>query len=92
MVGVMNTSKLARATFVLSKSANDDLSYLSRRMKQSRSSLVREVLEPGIVQLAQMLRAVPDKPTQEDLDDFANTAISEVDGLSSHLKRELRRG
>lgn len=88
----MNTSKLARATFVLSKSANDDLAYLSRRMNQSRSSLVREVLEPGIVQLADMLRAIPENPSQADLDLFANTAISEVDGIAAGLKRELRRG
>ena len=88
----MNTSKLARATFVLSRSANDDLDYLSQRMGQSRSSLVREVLEPGIVQLAQMLRAVPDHPTQADIDLFANSAISEVDGIADNVKRELRRG
>lgn len=88
----MNTNKLARATFVLSRSANDDLNYVSQRMGQSRSALVREVLEPAVVQLALMLRSVPEHPSQEDLDQFANLAISEVDGLAHTVKKELRRG
>ena len=40
----MNTETLARATFVLNKSAAEDLTYLSTRMGQSRSALVREIL------------------------------------------------
>lgn len=92
MLGVMNTDKLARATFVISKAANDELAYLSRRMQQSRSALVRDVLEPGIMEMAAMLRAVPDNPDQADLDLFETTAINRVDALAAHVRRELGRG
>jgi hypothetical protein len=88
----MNTDKLARATFVISKAANDDLAYLARRMQQSRSSLVRDVLEPGIQEMAAMLRAVPDHPGQADLDLFADTAITRVDELAARVRRELGHG
>lgn len=88
----MNTDKLARATFVLSKAANDDLAYLARRMRQSRSSLVREVLEPGIVEMAALLRAVPDDPDASDLDRFSGEAVERVESIAAAVRRELGRG
>lgn len=66
----MNTETLARATFVLDKSTAEDLTYLSSRMGQSRSELVREMLRPAVSELAALLRAIPENPTEADLDKF----------------------
>ena len=55
----MNTETLARATFVLDKSTAQDLFYLSSRMGQSRSELVRELLRPAVSELAALMRAIP---------------------------------
>ncbi len=66
----MNTETIARATFVLSKDASDDLSYLSSRMGQSRSSLVREMLEPSVREMAAIVRRIPDSPTAQDAESF----------------------
>lgn len=66
----MNTETLARATFVLSKDASDDLAYLSSRMGQSRSSLVREMLEPSVREMAAIVRRIPDSPTAQDAEAF----------------------
>lgn len=90
--GVMNTDKLARATFVLSKSANDDLAYVAARMGQSRSALVREVLEPSIVDMAAMLRGLPAQPLDDDLDLFRDVAINRIDQVVRDVKREMGRG
>lgn len=90
--GVMNTQELARATFVLSKKVNSDLAYLSRRMGRSRSALVREVLEPGITEMAALLRSVPDQPTSDQVDMFADSAVAAVEEIAFQLRRELRRG
>lgn len=88
----MNTEKLARATFVLSKSANDDLAYVSRRMRQSRSALVREVLEPGISDMAALLRALPENPGPSDLAKFRGAAVGRVDEIAAMVRGELGDG
>ena len=87
----MNSEKLARATFVLSKPANDDLAYLASRMGRSRSSLVREVLEPAVVHMAKMLRYLPPEPTEADLDLFRDVAVTTVDRFASSAKRAVDR-
>lgn len=66
----MNAETLARATFVLSKDASDDLAYLSGRMGRSRSSLVREMLEPSVREMAALVRRIPDSPTAQDAETF----------------------
>lgn len=66
----MNTETLARATFVLNKSAAEDLTYLSTRMGQSRSALVREILEPSVADLAALVRRIPDSPGPADAEQF----------------------
>jgi hypothetical protein len=58
-------------------------------MGTSRSSLVREVLEPGITEMAAMLRALPDQPTSQDIDLFGEDAASRVDNLAASVRREL---
>jgi predicted transcriptional regulator len=91
-LGVMNTSKLARATFVLSKSVKTDLDYLSQRIGQSRSSLVRDVLEPAVTEMAALLRTLPDQPDADQVDMFVDRALSRVDGVASGLREDFRRG
>ena len=92
IVAVMNTSNLARATFVLSKSVDSDIAYLSRRMGRSRSSLVREVLEPVMTEMASLLRSFPDQADADQVDLFADTAIARVDEIADQVRRELGRG
>lgn len=77
----MNAENLARATFVLSRSVHEDLSYLSRRTSVSRSALVRQVLEPSIAEMARVLRSIPDQPTAADLDRFRGEALSLFDSM-----------
>ena len=88
----MNNETLARATFVLSKSAFRDLAYLSERMGQSRSALVRDVLEQPIAEMAALLRRVPAKPTGDDLDLFRDEARKLVDGHVAAVDREIGHG
>lgn len=71
----MNTETLARTTFVLDRSTNEDLAYLSSRMGRSRSSLVREILSPAISDLAALIRQVPETPTPADLDSFRRAGL-----------------
>lgn len=72
----MNTETLARATFVLDKSTAQDLSYLSSRMCQSRSELVRELLRPAVSELAALMRAIPENPTAADVERFRINGLS----------------
>lgn len=72
----MNTETLARSTFVLDKSTAQDLTYLSSRMGQSRSELVREILGPAVSELAALVRAIPKSPTPDDLERFRLGGLS----------------
>lgn len=92
IVAVMNTSNLARATFVLSKTVHQDLAYLSARMGRSRSALVREVLEPGISEMAELLRGLPDQPDADQVDLFRDSLVARVDDLASRAREDLGRG
>jgi hypothetical protein len=64
----MNTSKLARTSFVLDRETHDQLAYLSTRMGVSRSELVRDVLAEPIALMAKWMLSVPDDPTTADVD------------------------
>ena len=86
----MNANNLARATFVLSRSVHEDLDYLSKRTRQSRSALVREVLEPSIVEMARALRKIPEKPTIADLDQFKVDALRFMDEVHAEGKLIFR--
>lgn len=63
----MNTQKLARATFVLDRVTADQLDFISRRMKVSRSELVRDTLAEPIALMAKWVQSVPDSPTADDV-------------------------
>lgn len=64
----MNKAKLARSTFVLDRATHEDLAYIARRMKVSRSELVRDVLAEPVAMMAKWVRAVPDDPSKADVD------------------------
>jgi hypothetical protein len=59
----MNKAKLARTTFVLDRETHDQLAYISRRMKVSRSELVRDVLAEPVAMMAKWVKATPEAPT-----------------------------
>lgn len=67
----MNTDKLARATFVLDRATHDQLDYISRRMKVSRSELVRDVLAEPVAMMAKWVQATPEEPTPADAESIA---------------------
>lgn len=86
----MNTETLARVTFVLDRSTAEDLAYLSQRMGQSRSALVREVLASPVAGMAEMLRQVPDNPTAEDVRQLALSGLDHIEELAGPHLAKLR--
>lgn len=62
----MNTSKLARSTFVLDRETHVQLDYVSKRMGVSRSELVRDILAEPISLMAKWMLSVPDDASGED--------------------------
>lgn len=62
----MNTEELARTTFVLQRETHEQLNYISRRMKVSRSTLVRDVLAEPVALMAKWVESLPEQPTPED--------------------------
>jgi hypothetical protein len=62
----MNTSQLARATFVLDRSTFEQLGFISSRLNVSRSELVRDVLAEPVALMAKWVLSVPDDPTDDD--------------------------
>lgn len=84
---VMNTDKLARATFVLDRSTVEGLAYLSRRFQRSRSELVREVLGDSIGGMVTLLRRHPEgsevDPRQLALDGLNMIESAALDGIAA---------
>lgn len=64
----MNTSKLARATFVLDRETSEQLTYVADRMGVSRSALARDVLAEPVAMMAKWVRSVPANVTPSDLE------------------------
>ena len=69
----MNTDQLARATFVLDRATFEQLGFISRRMKVSRSELVRDVLAEPVALMAKWVQSVPEHPTDDDKDRIGET-------------------
>lgn len=86
----MNSETLARVTFVLDRHTAEDLAYLSQRLGQSRSALVREVLTAPVAGMAEMLRAVPDNPTPADVRQLALSGLDLAEGLLGPELEKLR--
>lgn len=62
----MNTDLLARATFVLNRETHEQLSYIAKRMRVSRSELVRDVLVEPVAMMAKWAASLPENPTPAD--------------------------
>lgn len=88
----MNTNKLARTTFVVERVTHDQLEYISRRMKVSRSALVRDVLTEPVALMAKWMESVPDEPTESDADRLSCAIqldlVEFVERKSAELRRE----
>lgn len=86
----MNSETLARVTFVLDRHTAQDLAYLSSRMGQSRSALVREVLAAPVSSMAEMLRQVPPNPTPADVRQLALNGLEMAEDLLAPQLEKLR--
>jgi hypothetical protein len=87
----MNTEKLVRTTFVLDRSTHEDLDFLSRRMAVSRSTIVRDLLGPSVANVVQLVRSVPDRPTEADLNQLVLDGLDIVQGVALDAVADLRR-
>lgn len=88
----MNTSKLARTTFVLDRETADQLGYVAKRMGVSRSSLVRETLAEPVALMAHWVRSVPDEVTPEDLARLGEMMESEIGSFIDRKTSEMGSG
>jgi hypothetical protein len=87
----MNTSKLARTSFVLDRETHDQLRYLSSRMGVSRSELVRDVLAEPIALMAKWMLSVPDDPTSFDVarvgDEIQLDMVDFIEGKADEARK-----
>lgn len=90
-LGVMNTDKLVRSTFVLDRETSDRLTYIARRFGRSRSDLVREVLAEPVAVMESLVRGVPENPTQADLRQLALRGLDAIDDIQTREIAPLRR-
>lgn len=56
----MNTDRYSRVTLVLDRSTDQALAYLSKRLGQSKSELVREVLDEPVRAMQGVLQQFPE--------------------------------
>lgn len=79
------SSKFRRVTYTLPPELVDGVAYLSGRVGVSRSSLVAELLREAIPHMVEIVSAVPEQPTDDDVRRFkgrSKDVISErVDNL-----------
>lgn len=76
----MNTDRFARATFVLDRSTVDGIAYLSRRLRRSRSDLVRDVLADPVEGMVKLLERHPEG-SEADPRQLALDGLEMVEGL-----------
>lgn len=62
----MNSQKLVRTTFVLSRETHAQLEYLSSRTGFSRSYIVRDFLTGPVLYMARWASTLPANATEED--------------------------
>jgi len=62
----MNTDRLARTTFVLHRETHEQLNLIAKRMRVSRSELVRDVLLEPVAMMAKWAATLPANPTPAD--------------------------
>lgn len=88
----MNTSKLARTTFVLDRETADQLGYVAKRMGVSRSSLVRETLAEPVAMMAHWVRSVPAEVGPEDLARLGKMMGSDLDAFIDRKMADVGAG
>ena len=76
----MNTDRFARATFVLDRSTVEGIAYLSRRLRRSRSDLVRDVLADPVEGMVKLLERHPEG-SEADPRQLALEGLELVGGL-----------
>jgi len=88
----MNTAQLARTTFVLDRATHDQLAYISRRMKVSRSELVRDVLAEPIALMAKWVQSVPDDLSPADAQRLGESVQLDMVEFIERKAAELEQG
>ena len=82
--GVMNTSQLARATFVLDRQTAAQLAYISGAMGVSRSELVRDWLREPVELMAKWVESA-----QLARDSDGRIAANNVDAIGQEIQQDL---
>lgn len=90
-LGVMNTEKLVRTTFVLERETSDRISYIARRFQRSRSDVVRELLAEPIQVMDNLCRMVPENPSAAELHQMVLAGLEAVDAVAERDVAPLRR-
>ena len=90
----MNTENLARTTFVLDRATHDQLNYISRRLRVSRSELVRDVLAEPVALMAKWVQSTPDHPTEADAarvgEELQLDMVEFIERKAAELQRESK--
>ena len=87
----MNSRKLARTTFVLDRVTHDQLEFISRRMKVSRSELVRDCLAEPIALMAKWVQSVPEVPTDAQVEKIGETVQLDMVEFINRTSAEMKR-
>lgn len=90
----MNTDRYTRVTFVLDRSTDEALSYVSKRLRQSKSELVREVLAEPVQAMRGVLSQFP-ADGEIDPRQLALAGLDAIAGVSDEpmqLLKEIAHG
>lgn len=82
----MNTDRYARVTIVLDRSTDEALSYLSKRLRHSKSGLIREVL----AQPVQVMKGVLDQFPEGTPVDPAKMAAVGLEAITDMVEGGLQ--
>ena len=87
-LGVMNADRYSRVTLVLHRATDEGLSALSRRLRVSKSELVREVLEEPVQAMLGLLDRHPEG-TEIDPRQLALDGLQLGDELITEARSKL---
>ena len=82
-LGVMNTDRFVRTTFVLDRETSARLSFIARRVGRSRSELVRELLAEPVVMLQRVAATLPEPSAEPSRVLTANERQLILEGLDT---------